>query len=60
MFKIGLCVDVNGLISFNVGMMVNMTKSYNFMPVGIILTVTQCRNVKRKLELVQSFCCEVA
>ena len=42
-------------ISFKLGMMINMTKLYDYIPVGMTLIVTQYYRLTRQLELVRSF-----
>ena len=58
--KMGLCLDICGVISFKLGTVIDITKLYCFIPVVMTLIFFQNHWVMRKLELVQSFGCKVA
>ena len=60
MFSIIMCEDTWEAICFKVGMMLNTTKHYSLIPVGMILMFFQSHRVTGKLELVQWFCRAVA
>ena len=59
-FIIVLCWDTREPICFKLRMMLNMTKLYSLSPVWMTLMFTQDHRVTGKLELVPSFCCEIA
>ena len=59
-FYIVLWKDIYEWICFKPGMVLYTTKLYSKIPVWMILMFTQGYRVTGKLELVRSFCCEVA
>ena len=58
MFNIIMCQDTCELICFKLGMMLNITKLYSFIPMWMTVMLTQGDRVLGKLELVKLFCCK--
>ena len=58
--NIGMCQNTWEPICFKLGMMLNTTKLYSWNPIWMSLMFTQGHRVTGNMELVQSFCCEVA